>query len=347
MRGSNGMGKFMDKTKKTIRGSSKEFMLLVVLLLIVFILSVLTKGKFTSAANLQSMAAQLPEFGFFTLGMMICILTGGINLSVVNTGAMASIVGAMAMVKIYAAGEGSIGLAIFAGILCVFVVATLGGLLNGFAISIIGVTPILATLATMMLYEGIGLLLSNGYAISGFPKAFTWIGAGKVFGIPFPMILFIFAIIAYVVLLENTPWGKRVYMIGCNPKATRFSGVNNKKVLMRIYLISALCGGFAALLIMSRYNSAKVDYGSSYLMKAVTASVLGGTDINGGYGRVLGTMVAIMIIQSISSGLNLLNVNRFLTDVFMGVLLLLVLILNFFSAVIKNARNKKKTAVQV
>lgn len=346
MNGGNRMRKLLDRIKKTVRGSSKEFRLLGVLLVIVFFLSALTNGKFISGQNLQSMASQLPEFGFFALGMMICILTGGINLSVVNTGAMASIVGAIAMVKIYVAGAGSIGVAILVGILAVFAVAALGGLLNGSVISIIGVTPMLATLGTMMLFEGVGLLLSKGNAISGFPQSFMWIGSGKVFGIPFPMIMFIIAIVVYTILLENTPWGKSVYMIGSNPIATFFSGVNNKRVLLRVYLISALCGAFAALLIMSRYNSAKVDYGSSYMMKSVTATVLGGTDINGGYGRVFGTVVAVLIIQSISSGLNLLNVNRFLTDVIMGMLLVLVLILNFVSSAMKYARMKKQIAVR-
>lgn len=341
------MATFSGKVKKTVLSSTKEYMLLGVLAVIVVLLAILTDGKFVGAANLQSMAAQLPEFGLITLGMMICILTGGINLSVVNTGAMASIVGAMLMVKIYAAGAGSSGLGMTVGILAVFAVAALGGFLNGYAVAFVGVTPMLVTLATMMMYEGIGLLLSKGNAISGFPKSFMWIGSGKVFGIPFPMIVFVAAVIIYFVLLENTPFGKRVYMIGCNPVATRYSGVNNKKVLMWIYLTSAFCGAFAALLIMSRYNSAKVDYGSSYMMKAVTASVLGGTDINGGYGRVFGTVVAIFIIQSISSGLNLLNVNRFLTDVIMGLLLILVLLMNFISGVIREASKKRKTAAQL
>jgi len=340
------MYNFLKQTRKTIRSGSKEFMLLGVLVVIAFILTVLTKGKFISMANLQSMASQLPEFGFFTLGMMICILTGGINLAVVNTAAMSSIVGALVMVKIYAGGQGSAGTAIAIGMLAVFAVAALGGLLNGFAISFIGVTPMLATLATMIMFEGIGLLLSKGNAISGFPESFIWIGSAKILGMPFPMVLFIVAVIVYYILLEHTPWGKRVYMIGCNPIATRYSGVNNNKVLMKVYMISAICGALAALLIMSRYNSAKVDYGSSYLMKSVTATVLGGTDINGGYGRVMGTVVAVFIIQSISSGLNLLNVNRFLTDVIMGALLILVLVINFASSVVKNARKKKQNAIK-
>lgn len=341
------MSKKTSRFIQGLRSNSKEFTLFAVLVVTVVVLSLLTEGKFTSSANIQSMAAQLPEFGFFALGMMIVILTGGINLSVVNTAAMSSIVGAMTIAKLYSAGEGSPVVSIVVGIALVVAVALAGGLLNGYTVSYVGVTPMLVTLATMMIFEGVGLLLSKGNAISGFPKSFMWIGSGKILGVPFPMILFIIAVIAYVVLLEHTPWGKRVYMVGCNPTATLFSGINNKKVLMKVYLLSAACGALAAVIIMSRYNSAKVDYGSSYMMKSVTAAVLGGANINGGYGRVMGTVIAVLIIQSISSGLNLLNVNRFLSDVVMGLLLLSVLTINFVSATVKDARKKRQTAVKI
>lgn len=331
---------------KSIASNSKEMILVLVLAAVVILLTLMTKGKFISPANLKSMAYQLPEFGFIALGMMIVVLTGGINLSVVNTAAMSSIVGAMVISRIYAKGAGNATLALLAGIAAVSVVALLAGSLNGISVAFTGVTPMLVTLATMMIFEGIGLLLTKGGAVSGFPENYMWIGSGSVLGVPFPMVLFAVAVIVYIILLEHTAWGKRVYMVGCNPTATHFSGVNNKAVLMRVYLISAGCGIFAALLITSRYNSAKVDYGSSYMMKSIVATVLGGTDITGGYGKVIGTVTAVFIIQAISSGLNLLNVNRFLTDVIMGGLLLLVLIINFVNFVVTNERKKRQAAVK-
>lgn len=331
---------------KSIRDNSKEATLIAVLVVITLLLAVLTKGKFLSSANLVSMAFQMPEFGFIALGMMVVVLTGGINLSVINTAAMSSIFGALIISKVFNQGAGNATVALIGGLIGITVVALLGGALNGLAVAHFGVAPMLVTISTMMIFEGVGLLITKGGAISGFPSNYMWIGAGKILGIPFPMILYILAVIAFVILLEHTVWGRQVYMVGCNPTATYFSGVNNRSVLMRVYLLSAACGIFAAVLISSRYNSAKVDYGSSYLMKSIVATVLGGTDINGGYGKVIGTVTAVLIIQAISSGLNLLNVNRFLTDVIMGGLLLVVLAINFISMVISARRSKQQAAAK-
>jgi len=121
-------------------------------------------------------------------------------------------------------------------------------------------------------------------------------------------------------------------MFGCNPIATLFSGINTKRVVTWVYLYTGTMAAMAALIMTSRYNSAKVDYGSSYLLQSIAAVVLGGTDIAGGYGKVIGTVVAIGIVQVISSGLNLLGVNRYIVDVTMGAILIGVLLLNFFIA---------------
>lgn len=344
--GKPSQAKSKSKLTSVFNNNSKEIILFAVLVVVIIFLAIMTRGKFIGSANLSSMAAQLPEFGFIALGMMVVVLTGGINLSVVNTAAMSSIVGAMVITRIFDQGNGNATLALTAAVATIAVVALIAGAINGYFVAHVGVAPMLVTISTMMIFEGVGLLLTKGGAVSGFPKNYMWIGAGKILGIPFPMVLFVLAAVAFIILLEHTAWGRRVYMVGCNPTATRFSGVNNKSVLMKVYLLSAACGIFAALLISSRYNSAKVDYGSSYLMKSIVATVLGGTDINGGYGKVTGTVTAIFIIQAISSGLNLLNVNRFLTDVIMGGLLILVLVINYLNTVASAERSKRRAAVK-
>jgi ribose/xylose/arabinose/galactoside ABC-type transport system permease subunit len=120
-------------------------------------------------------------------------------------------------------------------------------------------------------------------------------------------------------------------MIGCNPRVTFYSGVNVKRVLFGIYIFSAVLGALSGIIMASRYNSAKDSYGSSYLLQSVAASVLGGTDIVGGYGKIAGTVMAVMIIQIISSGLNIFGVNRFVINAIMGCILILVLAINTLS----------------
>jgi ribose/xylose/arabinose/galactoside ABC-type transport system permease subunit len=124
-------------------------------------------------------------------------------------------------------------------------------------------------------------------------------------------------------------------MIGSNPVAAKFSGINVKKILLQVYIYSSLMAAIASIIMISRYNSAKVTLGSSYLLESVAAAVLGGTSIAGGKGSVFGTVIAIGIIQIISSGLNILNLNRFITDAIMGALLIVVLTINYISDKLK------------
>jgi simple sugar transport system permease protein len=187
----------------------------------------------------------------------------------------------------------------------------------------------IATLGTSTLFEGISLTITKGGAISGFPGEFLEIGNGMLLGIPIPMILFVLVITGIHLALERSSFGSAVYMTGSNPKVSRYSGINVKWVLFRVYVIAGFLAAIAGILMASRYNSAKESYGSSYLLQSVAASVLGGTNINGGEGKIIGTIIAVMIIQVISSGLNIFGFSRYLTNIVMGGILLLVLAINF------------------
>ncbi len=313
-----------------MRKYSKEWILGGVFAAIFLLMSVLSPSRFLSIDNLQSMAFQLPELGIISLAMMVVVVTGGINLSITASTALSGIAAAYVLVKLNEQGAPAavtIGVAILAAV----VISLLAGAINGAVVALIGVSPILVTLGTMTLFEGISLNFTKGGAISGLPEQYYWFGNSTILGIPVPMILFIIVAVVTQIVLEKTPWGTSVYMAGCNPKATMYSGINVKKVLFRVYLFSAGLGSIAAIIMTSRYNSAKVDYGSSYMLQSITAAVLGGTDVAGGYGKVVGTVVAVAIIQVVSSGLNILGINRYIVDIIMGLILIAVLTLNFFS----------------
>ena len=319
----------MKRDFKKILGA-KEFVLFLIFVVIFVFLSILSPDRFLSFYNIQSMAYQLPEFGILALSMMIVIVTGGINLSVTYTATLAMIIGGSAMSQIYAGG-GSAGLAVLVGIVLMLVGSVACGAFNGFVIAYIGVTPMLATLGAMTLFEGISLQITNGGAISGFPIEFIKIGNGTILGIPVPMIIFLFVLAFVYLFLERSRMGNTLYMIGSNPKVSRYSGINVRKNLFFSYLIASLLAGIAGVLMASRYNSAKESYGSSYLLQAVSAAVLGGTSIVGGEGKVIGTIIAVLIIQVISSGLNIIGLNRYLTNVVMGLILIVVLSINYLT----------------
>lgn len=310
---------------------SKEIILLLIFVVIFAALSIMSPGKFLTGSNLRSICFQFPEFGLFAVAMMLTILTGGINLSVVTSGTLGSVLGALVLSNTYAGGMPT-GLSILLAVLTVLGVSVLCGLLNGFVVSYVGTAAMMTTLGTSILYEGIGLLISKGNSISKFPAEFYWFGNGTFLGVPIPMYLFVvFALLVHI-LLRRTPWGLNVYMIGSNPKASRFSGINVEKTTMLAYTLSGLLSGVAAIIMMSRYNSARIDYGSSYLMQTVAASVLGGTLITGGYGTVYGVALAVATLQCLSSGLNIFGLDTSLTSMITGVVLIGTLTLGFLAS---------------
>ena len=317
--------------------------LLLALVGIILLLGMLNGAQFFQARNIQSMAFQLPELGMLSLAMMVTMLTAGINLSIIASANLTSIIIALILSQFISpdmSEGGAVGivvLAIGAGLL----VSIMIGLLNGFLIAYIEVSPILATLGTMILLNGVSIVLTKGYVISGFPPLIRFIGNGQILGIPMPMIIFILCAAFMALLLTRTSLGVSIYMLGSNPTACHFSGIDNRRVLLKTYLISGIYAGIAAIIMMSRFNSAKADYGASYLLMTVLAAVLGGTSAAGGFGKVSGLVIALVILQVVSNGLNLLRVNNFLTIAIWGIILILVMVANYLS---KQYQQKKRTA---
>ena len=305
--------------------------LLLVALVVCFALAL--QDTFLSVGTLQSMAFQLPELGVLALAMMITLLCGGINLSIIATANLTSLTIGYVLTHLMpadwatAAGIGTILLAFAAGL----AVAGLIGLLNGVIIAYVGVSPILATLGTMTMVKGISIGLTHGNVISGFPEPILFIGNGVVLGVPMAVIVFALCAAPLALLLNRTPFGIAVYMIGSNERSTRFSGIDTRRVLLLVYVLSSLLCGVAALVMMSRFNSANAAYGESYLLITILAAVLGGVDPFGGFGRVMGLVLALIILQVISSGLNLLGLSAHLTLAIWGAILILVMAVGYLN----------------
>ncbi|BFU60180.1 MULTISPECIES: ABC transporter permease [Rodentibacter] len=289
-------------------------------LLAISIFSLLIPDVFWSIDNFQSMASQIAILGILTLAMAITMLTGGINLSIIAT------MNACALIIAYFMKQDSLSywvIGIGLSILC----AVFIGLVNGGLISIIRVSPILATLGTMTLINGLNILLTNGTTIANFPSGFLEISSGNLFFIPIPLIIFLILALFIWFILEKTTLGKAVYFIGNNEKATFYSGINTSKVIMSVYIISSLLCIFAAILMMSKLNSAKASYGDSYLLISILAAVLGGVDPDGGKGKLVGILIALVLLQIIESGLNMLGVSSYMTMILWGGLLILFIFL--------------------
>ncbi|AIJ08040.1 MULTISPECIES: ABC transporter permease [Edwardsiella] len=293
-----------------------------IIVVVALLFSALLGTRFFSVANFQSIASQLPILGMLALGMGVTMLTGGINLSIIAGANACSLVMAAIIVS-HPEQPAFLVLALLAGLL----VAVAIGALNGALIAWVGVSPILATLGTMTLLTGLNILLSNGAVIAGFPPLIQQLGSATLLGIPLAMLLFLAVAAALWLLLEHTTLGRSLYLIGSNQQATRFSGVDTARVQIAVYIISALLGWAAALLMMAKFNSAKAGYGESYLLVTILASVLGGINPDGGFGRILGLVLALIVLQMLESGLNLLGVSSYLTMALWGGVLILFIAL--------------------
>ncbi len=295
-------------------------MLLGVLAVVLLVFGILSGGGVFSSGTIETFGFQLPEFGLFTFGMMITILTGGINLSVISTAALSGILAALVLTESGLDTSDSIAVAI---IVCIASAAVMG-CINGALISYLNVPPMIITLGTSTLFEGISLNVTQGGAISGFSEEFFTIGSSSILGIPAPLLLFVIVAVGLYFALEKTVWGEKVYIVGSNPKVSHFSGISNQKTLFSVYIISGVLSGLAALVMISRYNSAKVDFGAAYLLQTVAAAVLGGTSITGGFGKVFGTVIAVVIIQAITTGFNYMGISKLYTDILIGIVLVVV-----------------------
>jgi simple sugar transport system permease protein len=307
-----------------------EFRLAIIAVGVFVLMAGLSPDRFLSAQNLTSMAFQFPEFAILALAMTIAMLTGGIDLSVVGIANLSAVVAALILTHF--AGPDvptatAIGWLVFA-LFTALAIGAVAGLLNGTLVAHFGLPPILATLGSGLVFTGLAIAMTGGSAIMGFPSAVAWIGNSRVLGVPTPLLIFAALAFGLHVLLTRTGFGLRVAMYGTNPLAALYAAVDVNRMLLKVYLISGMLAAVAGMVIMSRANSAKADYGSSYLLLAVLIAVLGGVNPYGGYGRVIGVVLAVLSMQFLSSGLNMLQVSNFARELIWGALLIFVMIIN-------------------
>jgi ribose/xylose/arabinose/galactoside ABC-type transport system permease subunit len=300
-------------------------MLTVVLVATVAVFWLLLGDRIFGVGPLQSMAFQLPELGILSLAMMVALLSGGLNLSIIATANLCALTMGWVLTTHAPDAQGMVWgawqvIAVLAGV----AVAAIVGLINGFVIAYLGVSPILATLGTMTMCKGLAIGLTRGNVISGFPDAIVFLGNGTLAGVPVALMIFLALCVPLAVLLNKSPFGHKVYMIGSSEKATRYSGVDTKRILLGVYVLSSLLAVVAALVMMARFNSANAAYGESYLLVTILAAVLGGVDPFGGFGKVGGLVVALILLQVISSAFNLLGFSPFLTVAIWGALIIIV-----------------------
>lgn len=313
---------------------------LIFLMLGIFILmSVLLPHRFLTMSNVFSMAYQLPLIAFLSLGMMVAMLSGGINLAIIATANFTGIITYFVLQALTggATTEASLGVSIIA-LLAGLIAALFVGAVMGFLIAYIEVPAILATLAVMILMEGVNVVITKGYTLSGLPPLLLDIGNSRVFKIPLPFILFIVIAVILAVVLKKTVFGKSLYWTGANPVAAEFSNINVRLTLVSAYMLSAFFSALAAFVLMGQLNSIKADYASTYLLVSVLACFLGGTDPFGGTGNLSGMVLSVIILQLISTGVTLLRMDPYFIEAMWGILIILLIVINRTTSQIRENR---------
>ncbi len=318
---------FFKQVREAI-GSENLFLLGAVV--VVFAGFSLATPLFLTASNFGSMAFQLPVLGLLTLAMMVPILSGGLNLAIIFQANISGL--ALAAVLIHFGGPDAGYGAFSLGVLAALIVGALSGLLMGLVVAYLGAHPILVSLAMMIFLRGLGEFLTKGGDISGFPPFMETIGHGSFLSVPIPLLIFFAAALVWHIKLRHSPHGFSVYMIGSNIQASEYSGLHTRRTLAMIYTLSGIICAVAGILMAARFNSVRVGHGEALLLVTVLACFLGGLDPFGGFGRVVPVVLALFLLQALSSGLNLIGANQHLSTAVWGLFLIGVMALRWGAA---------------
>ncbi len=299
---------------------SREVVLLGVLIVLMVVMSLLSPLFFT-VGNLLNTSRFFVEVGLMALGMTLIIITGGIDLSVGSNLALVSV----AVGFSYAAGL-PLPLAIVFGL----VVGLAAGLFNGLFITLLDLHPLVVTLGTFALFQGLAYGLTKAEAISDFPGWFAYFGQAYFGPVPLQLFVFILAVVVVWLILSRTSFGRYVYAIGNNEEAARFSGVPVRKVKLALYTGIGLLVAMASVIYTSRVYTARGDSGLGLELDVISAVVLGGASIYGGSGTIGGTVLGVLIIATLRNGLVLAGVPSTWQVFVLGVLLLVAVFLNEF-----------------
>lgn len=309
---------------------------LVVMLLISFVaMSLLQPNIFLTQSYLSSMLYLFPEYGILALAMMICMISGGIDLAVVAIANFTGILTCFFLIRFIppTASTAQGAWILLLGLLLSLAAGGICGSLSAALISKVGIPPILATLGAYDLILGSAMAFTKGSSISSIPPILSQVGNYMIGGmIPVTFAAYVICALLLSFILSKTKFGFRLYMMGSNQTASRFSGTDNTKVIFGTYIMSGMLASISGLLMCARFNTARADFGTSYTMQAILVCVLSGVNPKGGFGNVAGITLAVLILQILSSGFNMFpSVSNFYRDLIWGVVLIAVLLYNYVS----------------
>ena len=291
-------------------------------LLLVIVLMVVGFGAarpfFFSGDNLLNILLQAAVVGILALGQTFVLLTGGIDLSLGSTVAVAAVCAGLLSQSV------SGPLAVLGGL----AVGGLCGAVNGVLITVTNITPFIVTLGTMSIYSGLALIIAGGQAVYGIPSGFQDVLAGAVAGIPIPVVLFVLLTALAALVLKYTRFGEYLVAIGGNAEVARLAGISVARQTAAAYVVSGMAAGLAGAILAARLGAADPTLGADLLLTAIAATVMGGTKLAGGEGSMVGAAFGAVLIATLTAGLTTLNVQAFYQQVAVGAAIIIALLID-------------------
>lgn len=304
-----------------------------ILLVVVFTFFSLAAPGFLTFKNVINILRQVSMFGIVVVGVSMVMISGGMDLSV---GAQMAVDGMLLGVMMV-----NMKLPIPVAVVITILVGCCLGAFNGIVAVKMHIAPIIVTLGSMLMLQGVAYLLTGGYPITGMPEAFKFVGQGYVAGvIPVPVIIFIVFIIFGAIVMNKTYLGRSIYALGGNKEAARLAGISVDKLTVMVYTFSGFCASIASIIMVARTNASQPGAGASYSFDCMTAACLGGISIAGGEGRVSGTVVGVIILGMLDNGLLQMSINTNWQSVIKGAILLTAVAIDCY----QGASKKKKIA---
>lgn len=310
----------MTKTKK--KGNFNQLGVLIALILLCVVLSVVTGGRFLRLNNLMNVLDQTAFNAMLAIGMLLCLITAGIDLSVGANAVFCACIGGMLVLRDV---DNS-----FIILIAILVCGTLIGLINGLLLTRLHLPhPFVSTLGMKNFLWGMALLVTGSSMVSGFPDGVMWLGSKSIAGVKFSFILVIILYIIMHILLTRTSLGRSIFCVGGNPEAARLSGIHSDNVLTFCYTVSGFCAALAGIITIGRTSICNgTDAVQPYDTDAIAACIIGGASFMGGKGTMLGTLLGALIIGTLRNGFTLLAASSAIQNIVLGLVIIVAVFID-------------------
>lgn len=323
------------KARKKIDLSNLTIFFVLIALCVFF--SIMNREAFLTVDNFFNIARQVSMMGITAVGMTFVMLIGGFDLSVGSMQALAGVIVASMMV--------TFSLPVPVSIIITVLVAGGVGAVNGLIVTRLNVNAFIATLSMTQILRGIAFVLTGAFPITNLPPAFTVMGQGYVGDVvPIPVIIMAVVFVFGLFILNKTYIGRHFYSVGGNAEAARLSGINVKMVKMIAFILCGMLASIAGLILAGRLNSGQPNAGQSFEFDVITACVLGGISLEGGQGRLLGTLLGVLIMGVLANGMIIMSIGKYYQWIIKGVVLIAAVAVDGLKAVSTDKRLNRAKA---